>query len=166
MEYSQIQSGVPYSLNPMDNNPQHRHSWVDTSNISSSALSRGSNGDLQSYNEADSANSSPGAQRRAPMLAADLNFDAMKRALNEPTEAFKRERKEAQKQLVKTFRDANFDDLIRRTEPKHDVIQSRLSDLFMSLTAERQMMTQADQHKAAQTNKSVYENNFPELFFY
>lgn len=163
MEHSRIQSGVPYSIIPLDQNA-HRHSWVDTSHIQSSGMmSRGSTSDIQSYNDVDSVSSSPGVQRR--VLAPDLNFDAMKRALAEPTDAFKRERDEGQRQLVKTFRDANFDDLIRRTEPKHEVIQNRLSDLFNSLAAERQI-SQTDQNKLAQTNKSIYENNFPELFFY
>lgn len=126
-------------------------------------VSRGSTGDIQSYNEVDSISSSPGVQRR--ILPTELNFDAMKRALAEPTDASKREHDETQRQLIKTFRDANFDDLIRRTEPKHEVIQNRLSDLFNSLAAERQI-SQSDQSKLAQTNKSVYENNFPELFFY
>lgn len=163
IEHSRVQSGVPYSIIPLDQNT-HRHSWVDTSHIQSAALiSRGSTGDIQSYNEVDSVSSSPGVQRR--VLASDLNFDAMKRALAEPTDACKRERDETQRQLVKTFRDSNFDDLIRRTEPKHGVIQNRLSDLFNSLATERQI-TQSDQNKVTQTNKSVYENNFPELFFY
>lgn len=119
---------------------------------------------MQSYNEVDSVSSSPGVQRRT--LASDLNFDAMKRQLAEPTDACKRERDETQRQLVKTFRETNFDDLIRRTEPKYGVIQNRLSDLFNSLAAERQI-TQSEQNKTGvQTNKSVYENNFPELFFY
>lgn len=126
-------------------------------------VSRGSTGDIQSYNEVDSVSSSPGVQRR--VLASELNFDAMKRALAEPTDAYKRERDDSQRQLVKTFRDANFEDLVRRTEPKHEVIQNRLSDLFNSLAAERQI-TQSDQSKLSQTNKSIYENNFPELFFY
>lgn len=61
---------------------------------------------------------------------------------------------------------ANFEDLMRRTEPKHDVIQSRLRDLFNSLAVERQIIGQTDQFKSSQPNKYVYENNFPELFFY
>lgn len=127
------------------------------------SISRGSNGDIQSFNDADSVGSSPGVQRRA--LTSEFNFDAMKRVLGEPTEATKREHSESQRQLVKTFRNANFEDLMRRTEPKHDVIQSRLSDLFNSLAVERHI-GQSDQLKASQPNKSIYENNFPELFFY
>lgn len=166
MDHNRLQSGVPYSLDSAD---QHapRHSWVDPSNIHAAAMSmsRGSNGDIQSFNDNDSINSSPGIQRHQ-VLIAEYNFDAMKRALGEPTEATKRERNETQRQLVKTFRNANFDDLIRRTEPKHDVIQSRLSDLFNSLTVERQIIGQNDQAKTTQPNRAVYENSFPELYYF
>lgn len=164
LECSRLQSGVPYSLNSSDQNVP-RHSWVDTSSVHAAAMmSRGSTGDIQSYNDNDSISSSPGVQRR--ILPSEFNFDAMKRALGEPTEAWKRERNETQRQLVKTFRSANFEDLMRRTEPKHDVIQSRLSDLFNSLAVERQIIGQNEQLKLAPPNKTIYENNFPELFFY
>lgn len=152
-------------MNSADQNAP-RHSWVDPTNIHAAAMSmsRGSNGDIQSFNDNDSINSSPGVQRRT--LVSEYNFDAMKRALGEPTEAIKREKSETQRQLVKTFRNANFEDLIRRTEPKHDVIQTRLSDLFNSLAVERQIMGQSEQLKVSQPTKSIYENSFPELFFY
>lgn len=165
IETSRLQSGVPYSLNSTDHMGP-RHSWVDPTNVHAAAMSmhRGSAGDIQSLNDADSVGSSPGTQRR--ILTSDFNFDAMKRVLGEPTEALKREHDESQRQLVKTFRNANFDDLMRRTEPKHDVIQARLSDLFNSLSVERQMIGQSEQLKSSQPNRSIYENNFPELFFY
>lgn len=165
METTRLQSGNPYSLNSVDQNGP-RHSWVDPSNIhgASMSLSRSSAGDIQSFNDNDSIASSPGVQRRA--LVPEFNFDAMKRALGEPTEASKREHSEIQRQLVKTFRNANFDDLMRRTEPKHDVIQSRLADLFNSLAVGQMMINQSDQLKSNQPNKTIYENNFPELFFY
>lgn len=165
IESSRLQSGAPYGLMSSDTNGP-RHSWVDPSNVNSIAmsLSRGSNGDIQSFNDNDSVTSSPGVQRR--VLTSEFNFDAMKRALGEPTEASKRERTESQRQLVKSFRNANFAELMRRTEPKHDVIQSRLSDLFSSLANERQIIGQNEQLKSSQPNKSIYENNFPELFFY
>ncbi|XP_055296771.1 protein EFR3 homolog cmp44E isoform X2 [Sitodiplosis mosellana] len=165
IESGRLQSGVPYSLNSGDQMGP-RQSWVDPSNVHAVAMSmsRASNGDIQSFNDNDSVNSSPGVQRR--VLTTEFNFDAMKRVLGEPTEAIKRENSETQRQLVKTFRNANFEDLMRRTEPKHDVIQTRLSDLFNSLAVERQIIGQTDQFKTSQSNKSVYENNFPELFFY
>lgn len=164
IETGRLQSGIPYSLNSTDQNGP-RHSWVDPNNIhSASSMSRGSTGDIQSFNDTDSINSSPVAQRR--ILTPEFNFDAMKRVLGEPTEATKREHSESQQQLVKTFRNANFEDLIRRTEPKHDVIQTRLGDLFNSLSVERKIIAQSDHIKSNQPNKSIYENNFPELFFY
>lgn len=163
LDYNRLQSGVPYSLNSADQNAP-RHSWVDPTHIHSAmSMSRGSNGDIQSFNDNDSINSSPGVQRRT--LGADYNFDAMKRALGEPTEAAKRERMESQRQITKTFRNANFDELMRRTEPKHD-LQARLSELFNSLAVERQIMGQKDQLETVQPNKTVYEKSFPELFFY
>lgn len=165
IETGRLQSGLPYSLNSSDQNGP-RHSWVDPTNVHAAAMSmsRGSNGDIQSFNDNDSVGSSPGVQRR--VLTPEFNFDAMKRVLGEPTEATKRENSESQRQLVKTFRNANFDDLMRRTEPKHDVIQLRLSDLFNSLAVERQIIGQSDQQKTSQPNKTIYENSFPELFFY
>lgn len=165
MEHSRLQTGVPYSLNPADQSIP-RHSWVDPSSVQAAAMSHlhTSAGDIQSIHDNDSVNSSPDIQRRT--LTSDFNFESMKRVLAEPSEATKRERAETQRKLVNTFRNANFEDLIRRTEPKHDVIQTRLSDLFNSLAAERQIMGQSDQLKANQPNKSIYENNFPELFFY
>lgn len=164
IETERLQTGNPYSLNSTDQNGP-RHSWVDPSNMHgvSMSLSRSSAGDIQSFNDNDSVGSSPGVQRRA--LVPEFNFDAMKRALGEPTEASKREHNETQRQLVKTFRNANFEDLMRRTEPKHDVIQARLSDLFNSL-AVGQMISQSDQLKSNLPTKTIYENSFPELFFY
>lgn len=165
IETDRLQTGKPYSLTSNDQNGP-RHSWVDPSTVQgvTHSLSRISTGDIQSFNDADSVTSSPGAQRK--VLTTEFNFDAMKRVLGEPTEATKREHSESQRQLVETFRNANFEDLVRRTKPKHDVIQSRLSDLFNSLAVERQIIGQNEQLKSNQPNKSIYENNFPELFFY
>lgn len=42
----------------------------------------------------------------------------MKRYLAEPSEAVKREQQEKQMQIVRTFRESNFEDLMKRTEPK------------------------------------------------
>lgn len=97
-------------------------------------------------------------------IASDLSFEAMKRQLSEPSEAAKQEARERQIQIVKTFRESDFDDLVRRTEPKHDVIQNKLNELFNSLAAERQI-NQVDAKLAAK-EKPIYEHNFPELFFY
>lgn len=42
----------------------------------------------------------------------------MKRFLSEPSEAARREQRDKQMQIMQTFRESDFDDLIRRTEPK------------------------------------------------
>lgn len=48
----------------------------------------------------------------------------MKRALAEPSEAMKREQREKQLQIVRTFREGNFEDLVRCTEPKVSVLKN------------------------------------------
>lgn len=85
----------------------------------------------------------------------------MKRVLAEPTERSKRDAKEKEMQLLKTFRESNFDDLMRRTEPKHDVIQNKLNELFNSLGNDRPISQLENKN-----HKHIYENTFPELFFY
>lgn len=157
MDSGRVQTGNPYSLSQTDN-PAHRTSWVEVSSMPS----RPSATDLSIYTDADSVNSSPGVLKKT--LAPELNFDAMKRALAEPTESAKKEAREKQMQIVRTFRESNFDDLVRRTEPKHELIQNRLNELFNSLASERQI-TQTET-KNTTTQKPVYENNFPELFYY
>ncbi|XP_033253027.1 protein EFR3 homolog cmp44E-like isoform X3 [Drosophila miranda] len=164
MDAQRLNTGAPYTLNQTDN-PGHRHSWVES--VSSHLTQRNSSADLTVYNgDVDSVNSSPGQCKK--ILAPEFNFDAMKRALAEPTKAAKREQRERQMQIVRTFREGEFDDLVRRTEPKHDLIQNRLNELFNSLAVERQI-TQSDS-KVAQlqgsNEKPIYETNFPELFYY
>ncbi|XP_017044544.2 protein EFR3 homolog cmp44E isoform X2 [Drosophila ficusphila] len=164
MDVQRLNTGAPYTLNQTDH-PGHRHSWVES--VSNQLTQRNSSADLTVYNgDVDSVSSSPGVCKL--LLAPEFNFDAMKRALAEPTEAAKREQRERQMQIVRTFREGEFDDLMRRTEPKHDLIQNRLNELFNSLAVERQI-TQSD-NKAAQlqasNEKPIYETNFPELFYY
>lgn len=146
----------------------HRHSWVDTNGtgVHSGGLSRASLADINNYNtnDVDSVNSSPILPRKPIMV--ELNFDAMKRTLAEPTESAKREAREKQIQLVKTFREASFDDLIRRTEPKHEIIQNRLNDLFTALAVERQITQVENKNQTGNKDKPIYENHFPELFYY
>ncbi|XP_032597076.1 protein EFR3 homolog cmp44E isoform X3 [Drosophila grimshawi] len=161
MDAQRLNTGAPYTLNQTDH-PGHRHSWVET--VSNQNAQRNSSADLTVYNgDVDSVSSSPGVSKKA--LSPEFNFDAMKRALAEPTEAVKREQREKQMQIVRTFREGEFDDLIRRTEPKHDLIQNRLNELFNSLAVERQI-TQSDNKTALQSEKPVYETKFPELFYY
>ncbi|XP_017961163.1 protein EFR3 homolog cmp44E isoform X2 [Drosophila navojoa] len=164
MDAQRLNTGAPYTLNQTDN-PGHRHSWVES--VSNHMTQRNSSADLTLYNgDVDSVNSSPGVCKKA--LSPEYNFDAMKRTLAEPTESAKREQRERQMQIVRTFREGEFDELIRRTEPKHDLIQNRLNELFNSLAVERQI-TQSDSKTAQMqtTNeKPVYETKFPELFYY
>nr|NP_724710.1 stambha A, isoform B [Drosophila melanogaster]AAF59047.2 stambha A, isoform B [Drosophila melanogaster] len=164
MDAQRLNTGAPYSLNQTDH-PGHRHSWVES--VSNQLTQRNSSADLTVYNgDVDSVSSSPGVCKK--LLAPEFNFDAMKRALAEPTEAAKREQRERQMQIVRTFREGEFDDLMRRTEPKHDLIQNRLNELFNSLAVERQI-TQSDTKSSqlqASNEKPIYETNFPELFYY
>ena len=51
-------------------------------------------------------------------LAPEYTVDAMKRYLAEPSESVKREQQEKQLQIVRTFRESDFEDLMKRTEPK------------------------------------------------
>ncbi|XP_020715526.1 protein EFR3 homolog cmp44E isoform X1 [Ceratitis capitata] len=163
MDSNRLQTGTPYALNQTDN-PAHRHSWVDT--VSNPQLpQRNSSADLTAYNaDGDSVTSSPGVSKK--MLAPEYNFEAMKRALAEPSEAMKREQREKQLQIVRTFREGDFEDLVRRTEPKHDLIQNRLNDLFNSLAVERQITQSDNKTQQLQAEKPIYETNFPELFYY
>ncbi|XP_053963441.1 protein EFR3 homolog cmp44E isoform X1 [Anastrepha ludens] len=163
MDFNRLQTGTPYALNQTDN-PAHRHSWVDT--VSNPQLpQRNSSADLTAYNaDGDSVTSSPGVSKK--MLPPEYNFEAMKRALAEPSDAMKREQREKQLQIVRTFREGNFEDLVRRTEPKHDLIQNRLNDLFNSLAVERQITQSDNKTQQLQAEKPIYETNFPELFYY
>jgi hypothetical protein len=78
----------------------------------------------------------------------------MKRALAE-SETTKRELRDKQMQIHKTFREANFQDLIRRTET--NLIQNKLNEIFLSLERTPQ---------ETKKEKPIYEVSFPELFFY
>lgn len=181
METNRLANGQPYGLHQVDQ-AAHRTSWVDASaGASSSVMSRASLADINSSLNASmsggdldsSVNSSPVLIRKP--ITVDLNFDAMKRSLAEPTESAKREQRERKLQISKAFREANFDDLMRRTEPKHDVIQTRLNDLFTALAVERQIQAQTELKNSAPLSggggvgvreRPIYENHFPELFYY
>lgn len=113
LEFNHLSNGTPYVVNSALDYA-HRPSWVDIGG----GLAGASNADISSFtNDTDSVSSSPGVQRRV-MLPQALNFDAMKRRLAKPTEAVKKEEELKQKELCKVFREANFEDLLRRTEPK------------------------------------------------
>lgn len=115
VENKRLENGTPYELNQVDT-AMPRNSWVD---VSSTGMGhRDSSADLASNgNDNDSNNSSPGMTKKSLFLN-EYNFDSMKRALAEPTEAAKRYHRDKQKETVKQFRDGNFEDLMRRTEPK------------------------------------------------
>lgn len=188
METHRIANGQPYCLHQVDQ-AAHRTSWVDASGAaSSSVMSRASLADINSSLNASmsggdldsSVNSSPVLVRKP--ITVDLNFDAMKRSLAEPTDSAKLKQLKRKKQIHKEFREASFDDLMRRTEPRHDVIQTRLNDLFTALAVERQIQAQTELKNSttplsggggggiggvgAPRERPIYENHFPELFYY
>ncbi|XP_063699541.1 protein EFR3 homolog cmp44E [Culicoides brevitarsis] len=149
MEFNRIQTGTPYCFSALD--ASQRPSWAEN-------MPRSSIADTSTYNnDNDSVGSSPGVIKKS--LPSDYNFESMKRMLAEPTERSKREARDKEIQIIRAFRENDFDDLIRRTEPKHDVIQNRLNELFNSLGTERATQVDGKMQK-------IYENNFPELFFY
>ncbi|KAL9915193.1 protein EFR3 homolog cmp44E isoform X2 [Glossina fuscipes] len=159
MDFNRLQSGVPYTLNQKDN-PSHRHSWVES--VSNQMTQRNSSTDLTTYNgDNDSISSSPGV---AKALAPEYTVDAMKRYLAEPSEAMKKEMQEKQKQIVRAFRESNFEELMKRTEPKHDVLQNRLNDLFSSLALDNKATQNVNNNN--NQDKPIYETYFPELFYY
>lgn len=114
VESNHLTNGTPYVVNTQLDYAM-RPSWMD---LGSGAAGTGiSNADLSSFtNDTDSVSSSPGVQRK-PQLPQGLNFDAMKRRLAKPTEAVKRQEMERQQELCKVFRESNFEELMRRTEP-------------------------------------------------
>lgn len=215
MESGRLAAGTPYTLHQADA-AGHRHSWVgDTTSVSvSGGVQRSGRTSLDditgaSFNGSTSAATSGGAELdssvnsspvlpRRQAITVELNFDAMKRALAEPTEAAKREVRERSAQLGRVFREASFDELLRRTEPKHDMLQNRLNDLFTALAVERQIQAQSELKLAAASagvqpllaaamagvsvggggmaaaaaaaatgrERPIYEQSFPELFYY
>ncbi|XP_066262550.1 protein EFR3 homolog cmp44E isoform X1 [Euwallacea similis] len=129
-----------------------RHSWMETG-------ARGSIMEIPSVHEVDSAASSPGVSRKLP--EEDLTFESMKKVLTEPPEIRKEAEAERRKQISHTFRTATFSELVRRTQPKHDILQNKLNEIFKSLS-ESERSTPSEESKKLPT----YEQNFPELFYY
>lgn len=118
LDFNHLSKGTPYVVNSQLDYA-HRPSWVDLGASGGFGLKGGaSNMELNSFsNDTDSVGSSPGVQRK-PILPLALNFDAMKRRLAKPTDAVRRQEMEKQLELSKVFREANFDELLGRTEPK------------------------------------------------
>lgn len=206
MESNRLTTGTPYTLYEPDTNP-HRHSWVgDTvggstsksgihrsgrtslDDITGASLNGSTSGTVGCADLESSVNSSPILPRRAA-IALELNFDAMKRTLSEPTDAAKREQRERNVQLSQMFREASFDELVRRTEPRHEQLQNRLNDLFTALAVDRQIQAQTEFKTTLATattvahinvtslgavvasektsrERPIYEQSFPELFYY
>ncbi|KAK4885965.1 hypothetical protein RN001_002236 [Aquatica leii] len=133
----------------------HRHSWVE-------AGARGSIVELPGTQEVDSVSSSPGVQRKLP--EEELTFESMKRVLTEPPEARKEAEAEKREQLSHTFRTATFSELVHRTQPKHDLLQNKLSEIFKSLSTSEMHQSPSERNK--KSSIPVYEQNFPELFLY
>ncbi|XP_050305560.1 protein EFR3 homolog cmp44E isoform X2 [Anthonomus grandis grandis] len=130
-----------------------RHSWMETG--------QGSLMEIPSVHEVDSAASSPGITRKLP--EEDLTFESMKKVLTEPPEIRKEAEAERRKQISHTFRTASFSELVRRTQPKHDILQNKLNEIFKSLsTNENTSPTEEPKKQEVPT----YEQNFPELFYY
>lgn len=160
IDCNRLRDETPYTINSHDIS-DHRQSWVDATARNASLV----DSNFNFSNDNESVSSSPGVMKKP--LPADYNFESMKRMLAEPTERSKREAKDKEMQIVRAFREYDFEDLMRRTEPKHDVIQNRLNELFNSLGNERTGYSQTDGAKMTGINaKTFYENNFPELFFY
>ncbi|XP_044006270.1 protein EFR3 homolog cmp44E isoform X2 [Aphidius gifuensis] len=137
----------------------HRNSWVETAGRNSIADISSSN------NELDSGNSSPGVEKK--ITTQEFTFESMKKIL---TDCANDQLVEDEKRLKlsEVFRTAPFDELVTKTQPKHEVLQNKLSDIFNSLTIEPRNLSQGVQIVDAKSNQQIpaYEVHFPELFVY
>ncbi|XP_071054459.1 protein EFR3 homolog cmp44E isoform X2 [Onthophagus taurus] len=89
-----------------------------------------------------------------------LTFESMKKVLTEQTDSKKEQEAERREQISHTFRTAPFSELVRKTQPKHDALQSKLNEIFKSLSVNEGHRSPTDR----KNNVPVYEQNFPELF--
>ncbi|XP_018576301.1 protein EFR3 homolog cmp44E isoform X1 [Anoplophora glabripennis] len=155
LDPSRLQQTSPYGAGgPGIALGSQRNSWIESG-------ARGSIIELPAQ-EGDSASSSPRVERKH--TEEELTFESMKKVLTEPPEIRKEAEAERRKQLSHTFRTATFSELVRRTQPKHDVLQNKLNEIFKSLTInENRSPTEEDTKKS---NIPTYEQNFPELFYY
>ncbi|XP_073993628.1 protein EFR3 homolog stmA isoform X1 [Rhodnius prolixus] len=128
-----------------------RHSWVENTGMSM----KGSNSDLTTL-DLDSANSTPGIQRKYP--EEELSFEAMKRVLAESSEVVKANEKHRQEQLFQTFRNTTFQEMVvRNTVKDEETLQSKLMELL-----NKTQYTPLPQNDMP----PIYEQLFPELFAY
>lgn len=116
----------------------------------------------------------------------ELNFEGMKRILTATNETSKQEEvnREKREQMAKRLKEDDFDDLMQFTEAsvrflkifmylflfklnllQHNHIQNKLNELFNSLSMDRPFIDNSTIAKN-QSQKPVYERNFPELFFF
>ncbi|KAJ8965964.1 hypothetical protein NQ314_003812 [Rhamnusium bicolor] len=154
LDPSRLQQTSPYGAGgPGIIIGSQRNSWIESG-------ARGSIIELP-VQEGDSATSSPGVQRKYP--EEELTFESMKKILTEPPEIRKEAEAERRKQLSHTFRTATFSELVRRTQPKHDVLQNKLNEIFKSLSLNENRSPTEENKKS---NIPTYEQNFPELFYY
>ncbi|KAI4466111.1 hypothetical protein MML48_3g00021529 [Holotrichia oblita] len=102
-----------------------RRSWVEMG-------ARGSIVEISNVAEVDSVSSSPGVQRKLP--EEELTFESMKKVLTEPPESRKEIEAERREQISHTFRTAPFSELVRKTQPKHDALRTKLNEIFKSLS--------------------------------
>ncbi|XP_011310425.1 protein EFR3 homolog cmp44E isoform X2 [Fopius arisanus] len=152
LDAMKLQQGSGYSSSSL----QHRHSWVDSAGRNSIADINAGN------NELDSGASSPGVSRK---LVEELTFESMKKILTECNNSQGLE-EEKRAQLSQYFRNATFQDLVSKTQPKGDVLQSKLSDIFNSLTMEGRNVAVPSVQVENKVNVPSYEVHFPELFVY
>ncbi|CAL7944350.1 unnamed protein product [Xylocopa violacea] len=155
LDSGKLQQGSGYSSISL----QHRHSWVDSAGRNSLA-------DINSgATELDSGGSSPGVQKKLP--GEELTFESMKRILTENNNNHVME-EEKRLQLSHFFRNAPFQDLVSKTQPKHDVLQSKLSEIFNTLSVDpRNTIQPGGPPTDTKPNQApAYEIHFPELFVY
>ncbi|XP_012271686.1 protein EFR3 homolog cmp44E [Orussus abietinus] len=149
LDTGKLQQGSGYSSTSL----QHRHSWVDSAGRNSLA-------DINAGTELDSASSSPGVQKKLP--GEELTFESMKRILTENNNNQVVE-EEKRMELSQFFRNAPFKELVDKTQPKHDVLQNKLSEIFSTLSVDpRQAAVLPTDIKPNQT--PAYEIHFPEFF--
>ncbi|CAK9832725.1 Protein EFR3 homolog cmp44E [Anthophora retusa] len=159
LDSGKLQQGSGYSSISL----QHRHSWVESAG-------RNSLVDINSgATDLDSGGSSPGVQEEnsQKLPGKQLTFESMKRILTENNNNNVKE-EEKRLQLSHFFRNAPFQDLVSKTQPKHDVLQSKLSEIFNTLSVDPRNTTQTGgpPTDTKPSQAPAYEILFPELFVY